>query len=190
MITKLEVFDFDGTLINSPQKEIGIELWSKLKGIPYPYQGWWGRTESLDLTVFDIKPFPKILSILNNAIKDENTLVVILTSRREKLRKNVEAVLDINMIKVDKLDMKTYEKSKGERLLVYLEYLDDLKEINVYDDRDSDLESYLSIKDNPIFNDKVFNIYRADNGNISLIGTNTNSLLSMINEEIKNILKK
>ena len=187
MIKKLNAFDFDGTLINSPEKDNGIKLWSKLKGIQYPYQGWWGRVESLDLTIFDIKPFPNVLSALNNAIKDDDSLVIVLTSRREKLRPSLQAILDINMINVDKLDMKTIELTKGERILKYVEKYPELKEINVYDDKDSDIDSYKQIISS-IPQDIVFNIYRANNGKLTLVGTNENSLLSIINEEIEKIL--
>jgi hypothetical protein len=189
MIKRLYAFDFDGTLINTLNFEKGKLIWEKFYNKIYTYSGWWGRPESLDLTVFNIKPFPKIFSILNDAIKDDESLVIILTSRREKLRPSLQAVLDINMINVDKVDMKTIELTKGDRILEYLKKYPELEEINVYDDRDSDIESYMQTI--PLIPQGiVFNIYHADKGELELISSTKNSILSIINEEIQNLIKK
>ena len=146
MITRLCAFDFDSTLIDSPQKESGKIQWSEKMGKPHPYQGWWGRPESLDLNVFDIKPFPKILNLLNKDISTPATYTIVLTSRQEKLRPLVQKVLDVNNIRVDKLDMQRDQRTKGQKILDYSKKFRDLREINVYDDRDTDITSYEEIR--------------------------------------------
>lgn len=189
MIKRLIAIDFDGTICDSPEPEEGKKKWEEKYDKKYPYQGWWGRPESLDLDVFNIKPFPEVLKILKKEMKHEDTHVIILTSRVEKLRSKLQAVLDYNNIKVDKLDMKRNEKTKGEKILDYIDYFEDLEEISVYDDRDSDIESYKSIVDK-IPKNIVFNIYQADKGNLTLIPTNKKSLSSILNEEIQKILNE
>jgi hypothetical protein len=185
---RLAVFDFDGTLINSPEKESGKIEWSEKTGQPYPYQGWWGRPESLDLNVFDIKPFPSVLHQLKKEIVLPNTYVIILTSRMEKLRPQVEAVLNKNNIKVDRVDMKRAEGDKGKKVLRYVQQMPDLKVINVYEDRDTDIASYEAIR-NQIPEGIEFNIYIANKGTLALTeSSRSHNLLCIIQEELKKII--
>ena len=187
MITKLAVFDFDGTLIDSPEPEIGKPHWSEKTGTPYPYQGWWGRPESLDLNVFDIKPFPSVLMQLKKEIVLPNAYVIILTSRMEKLRPQVQAVLDVNNIRVDKLDMKRAEGNKGIKVLRYIQQFPELKKIDVFEDRDTDLEAYEAIR-TQIPEGIEFNIYVANNGTLALTeSSRARNLLCIIQDEIKKL---
>lgn len=186
MTKRLAVFDFDGTLMNSPEPEQGKVQWSEKMGKPYPYSGWWGRPESLDLEVFQIKPFPSVLNQLKKELTTPDTYVLILTSRMEKLRTEVQAVLDANSISADKLDMKRAEGNKGVKVLRYVQQFPDLEEINVYEDRDIDIEAYENIR-NQIPEGIVFNIYLAANGKLSLLEAES-KLLSIINEEIQKFI--
>ena len=36
-ITKISIFDFDGTLVDTPKPEGGIEQWEKINGCVYPF---------------------------------------------------------------------------------------------------------------------------------------------------------
>jgi hypothetical protein len=186
MIKRLAVFDFDGTLINSPDPGNGKQFWQDKMGRQYPYSGWWGRPESLDLDVFEIKPFPSVLNQLKKEQSTPDTFVLILTSRMEKLRPQVEAVLEKNNIVVDKVDMKRAEGDKGIKVLRYVQQFPNLEEINVYEDRDIDFEAYERMK-NKLSDDIVFNVYKADHGKLSLLETE-NKLLNIINEEIQKLI--
>lgn len=187
MIKRLIAFDFDGTLANTASPEEGKPAWEKHYGKPFPHIGWWGRPESLDLDVFDVKPFPSVFNQLKREVATPDTYVIILTSRMEKLRHALQAVLDANGIVVDKLDMKHDELSKGEKILNYMNEFPDLREISVYDDREGDIESYRSIRSR-MPEDISFNIYLADNGSFRLIEYES-KVLKIINEEILNIFK-
>ena len=186
MITRLCAFDFDSTLIDSPQKESGKIQWSEKMGKPHPYQGWWGRPESLDLNVFNIKPFPKILNLLNKDVSTPATYTIILTSRQEKLRPLVQEVLDVNNIHIDKLDMQRDQRTKGQKILDYTKKFPDLREINVYDDKDSDIISYEGIR-NSLPEDIKFNIYLANQGSLTLVEAES-KLISIIKEEVQNFV--
>jgi hypothetical protein len=187
---RLAVFDFDGTLMNSPEKEVGIPQWEKVKGQPYPYKGWWGRRESLDTEVFDIKPFPLVLAQLEKEKATPDTQVIILTSRMEKLRSEVEKILDANGIVVDDVILKRGNEDKGDIILKIEKYNQDLKEIVVYDDfadRDAGkIAEYTKIKD-LLKPDVQYTIYYVNNDSISLLES-SNSLLKIINEEINNFV--
>lgn len=188
MIQRLVAFDFDGTLINSPEKEEGKRFWSYKKNAPYPYDGWWGRPESLDLEVFDIKPFPSVLSQLKKELITPNSYVIVLTSRMEKLRPQIEAVLEKNNIHVDKVDMKRAEGDKGKKILRYVQEMPDLKTINVYEDRDTDIASYEAIR-SQLPEGIEFNIYVANRGTLALTeSSRAQNILCIIQEEIKKII--
>jgi len=185
MIKRLAVFDFDGTLMNTPSPETGKAEWSEKTGKPFPYVGWWSKRESLDLNVFDIKPFPSVLNQLKQEKSTPNTYVIILTSRMDSLRPELEAVLNKNGVQVDRVDMKRANKTKGEKLLQYIEELPDLETIDVYEDRDSDIQSYEAIR-NQIPDGIEFNIYLATKGYFGL--TESSRLLNIIRDEIKKLI--
>ena len=182
MITRLCAFDFDATLMNTPEKETGQRFWFYKMGMPFKYQGWWGRPESLDLDVFDIKPFPKVLNTLNKDVSTPDTYVIVLTSRQEKLRPLVQVVLDKNNIHVDKLDMKSDQRTKGQKILDYITEFPELREINVYDDKDTDIATYEAIR-NLLPEGIKFNIYVAKQGELTL-----DEVTNIVAEEVKNFV--
>jgi hypothetical protein len=70
----------------------------------------------------------------------------------------------------------------------YVNKFPDLKVINVYDDRDTDIEAYKEIR-NKIPNGIEFNIYTADEGTLVLTESSRNcNLLNIIQDEIKNLI--
>jgi len=143
-IKRLYVFDLDGTLMNSPMPDEGKLLWKEKKGVDYPHLGWWGRAESLDIEVFNIMPIARIEAIFRSQIDCEDTYCAIMTSRMEKLRPQVEKVLIKTGLIVDELIMKRSAKSKGEKLLRLAKKFLNLELICVFDDRDTDIASYLN----------------------------------------------
>jgi hypothetical protein len=186
---RLAVFDFDGTLMNTPEAEDGKRVWSETKGEDYTQKGWWSKRESLDTNVFDIKPFPDVLAQLNREKATPDTLVVILTSRMERLRPQVENVLKLNNIVVDEVILKEGNEDKGDVILKIAIYNPDLMEIVVYDDfMDKNavkIAEYTKII--PELRPEIqYTLYYADNGKISLLES-TNIILKMISEEIQKI---
>lgn len=113
---KIEFFDFDGCLINSPLPETGKPEYLKKTGTPYPHEGWWGRAESLNLDVFDIQPFYKMDLLFKKAAQDPDSRVVLLTNRRGKLEKHIRAILDKHNYKFDIYNLQNSNEDKGQRL--------------------------------------------------------------------------
>lgn len=186
---RLAVYDFDGTLFNSPEPLEGKPMWEKFYGQPYPHKGWWGRKESLDTDVFDIKPFPSILAKLQEDMADPNTDTIILTSRMEKLRPELENILKLNNINVDELITKKGRDDKGDVILKIAQYNPDLEEIVAYDDfagkMPNKIAEYTKIRDKLPENIQYHIIY-VEEGRTQLMET-TNILLKMIQEELGNI---
>ena len=103
-VTRLEVFDFDGTLISTPLPETGKPQWEKATGKEYPHVGWWGRAESLDSEIFEMRPLPQVQAAYKEATSRSDTMVIMLTGRRNKepLMGLVKGILDSKGMKFDR----------------------------------------------------------------------------------------
>jgi len=184
---RLTIYDFDGTLINTYSPEIGKPMWEEHYNKQYQYKGWWGRKESLDTDVFDIKPFPNVLAQLNKEKATPDTQVIILTARMEKLRPFVEKILNDNNIVVDDVLLKRGGVGKGEVILKIADYNPDLEEIIVYEDfmdkNPEKIAEYTDIKDQLSDNINYVLMY-VENGNISPLEESGKKISEIINEEI------
>jgi len=186
MITKFAIYDWDGTVSNSPKPSSGKRDWEKAKGIPYPHIGWWGRKESLDLDVHDFNLYSDIVKRLKSDIASPETYVIILTSRQEKLRPELEKILVEKGIRVDKLVMQKGRDSKGDVVLGFVSKMPDLKQVDVYDDNyEREIVSYLSIRDK-MPKGVVFNIHYVNNGETELVESN-DVITHIIREEIEKL---
>ncbi len=96
---RIIAFDFDKTLVHTQEPEEGRKIWLKETGEIFPHDGWWGRPESLDLKIF----YPAIngwtYKYYTQAIEEENSYVILATGRIEKLRKQVQDILDFHDFK-------------------------------------------------------------------------------------------
>lgn len=88
---ELHVFDFDGTLVNTPIPEDGMRQYYDETGEQWPFQGWWGRAESLapPLTM-DAGP---ALDEYRASATRSDVARIMMTGRRSKLKASVEAVM-------------------------------------------------------------------------------------------------
>ena len=84
-ITKISIFDFDNTTMDTLNPEIGRPIYKEKTGKDWPFKGWWGRPESLDMNVFDFKPLPQVKSDYNEEVVNDSTLMISITVRRKKL---------------------------------------------------------------------------------------------------------
>lgn len=94
--TKLSVFDFDGTLIDTPLADKGRAEYEKKTGKPWPHKGWWGQEDSLDMNIFDMKPIPSVVADYKKERANPDAMVVMLTGRIQKFGHKVKAILDAN----------------------------------------------------------------------------------------------
>ena len=83
--------------------------------------------------------------------------------------------------------MKRAEGDKGIKLLRYVDKLLGLMVINVYEDRDTDIASYVAIR-NQIPENIEYNIYVADNGTLALTESSRGqNRLELILERIRKL---
>jgi len=167
-IKRLVFMDFDKTLFNTPMPEGGIEKWEEAKGKKFTHEDWWSRPESLDLSIFNIKPFPTILNQLRDDTARRDTYTVLLSSRIEQLKSYIKRILIKNKIHFDSISLsKDINDNKAKRIKEYLDKFPSVTEIAVYDDRKKELTLLSELK-KEIGDDITVNIYKVDNDKISL----------------------
>lgn len=97
---KLICFDFDKTLIYTAEPEEGRKLWLKEKGENFPHPtGWWSKPETLDMSVFYPSMNEWTYKHYLKAISDEDNYVFVATGRMDKLKNEVQAILDFHDFK-------------------------------------------------------------------------------------------
>lgn len=158
--TKVAFFDFDGTLINSPTPEKGKIIYKEKTGVNYPFEGWWGRGDSLDSDIFDIKPFNKVIKYYNKYINDPDCLICLLTNRIIKLKPFVTKILDNNNLYFDEYLFKVND-TKIERIEKILEKHKKINHICVFDDDIKEISNFINYANNSNIN---FDIYQIING--------------------------
>ena len=166
-----------------------VPAWKEKTGEEYPHKGWWGRKESMDSDVFDIPLYPNILALLQKDKAEPDTHVIILTSRMEKLRPQMERILQDNGLTVDEVIMKRGNEDKGDVLLNYVKNNPELQQIDMYDDfaegMQHKIDEVVKIKD--ILPPEIeYNVFYVEDDKTRLMES-TNILKKMISEEIINL---
>jgi hydroxymethylpyrimidine pyrophosphatase-like HAD family hydrolase len=143
-IKKLVCFDFDDTLCNTVQHDDGKVIWREKFGVEYPHRGWWSKPESLDMDIFPVTVNPYVYQEYLKAVSDPDNYVILATGRIEKLRPEVEAILDNLNLAFDAVylntggDTFTFKRRLFEKLISKI----DPQEFIIYDDRYEHLEEF------------------------------------------------
>lgn len=101
-ITKIDVFDFDGTLINTPLPDDGKETYKEKTGKEWPHKGWWSKEESLDMNIFDMPIIDSVIKAHQKEHGRPDTLMVMMTGRLPHLSNEVEKILKSKGLLFDK----------------------------------------------------------------------------------------
>lgn len=105
MKKRLVIYDFDGTIFFSPNKEQGEKICAK-NGMNWMHTGWWGRKESLLPPIVEKNP-PKSQynEIVNEAYlkdkKDKNCSVILMTGRPFYMEKRIKEICENNNMLFD-----------------------------------------------------------------------------------------
>lgn len=103
-ITQLYIFDFDGTLFNTPDPKEGRKLYEKCFGKKWERRGWLGWPESL---LPPIKPRPgPALPEFREHIGCAGSLIVIVTGRIERTKAAIVRVLENFQVYPERLLLK------------------------------------------------------------------------------------
>ena len=144
-VTKLAIFDFDGTLVDTPLPDLGRIQYKEKTGKDWPHVGWWGKAESLDTKLFDMKTVDMVISDYEKEVVETETAVVMLTGRMIKLASYVESILHEKGLKFDE-----YHYNRGgatfDAKIMTLEKLlkkyPDVTTISMWDDRDLHIDGF------------------------------------------------
>lgn len=96
MIKKINIFDFDGTLCNSPlPSDEAKAQWEKVHDRKWPHKGggWWSKIESLCLDTFDLSLIEYVKQDALISINDPECYTVLLTGRIPIFQKTVKEIL-------------------------------------------------------------------------------------------------
>lgn len=104
MSKKIYAFDFDGTLFFTPEPEEGKKIFKLVTEIDWPHRGWWSKKETLDLNIFSIPINPWVYREYLRSIS-EGSMVILATGRMEKLRNDVENILNSNNLSFDEVHL-------------------------------------------------------------------------------------
>ena len=147
MYDKLVCFDFDGTLFHTPEPHEGKQIWLRETGIVWPYNGWWGKAESLNTDVFYIPVNEYVLARYKEAVADPKTYVILATGRLQKvagMRACIDKILTQHNITFDEVhlnwgsDTYNFKTRLFEQLMSKLK----IKEFTMYDDRHEHLVKF------------------------------------------------
>ena len=146
-ITRLECFDFDGTLIATPLSDVGIPIWEKVYKKKFPYNGWWGQVESLDTDIFEMNVIPQVGTAYQKAKARPDTMVVMATGRQNvpELTSAVKGILDSKGMTFDEYRFNTGGDTgdiKRYQLNVILGANLNITEVILYDDREVHFEMF------------------------------------------------
>jgi len=137
-ITKIAIFDFDGTLVSTEVPQTGKQKYEEKTGKPWPHIGWWGKAESLDTEIFE-SPLVDMVKEAYDKIKlEEETLMVMLTGRMIKLSTQVEKILELHGLEFDEYHYNkggATDVAKMKTIDMLLRKFNDVDEIILFDDR-------------------------------------------------------
>jgi|AntRauMFilla1563_2_1112583.scaffolds.fasta_scaffold00263_8 hypothetical protein len=97
----LNIFDFDSTLVDTQIPETGKAIWLEKTGKKWPHIGWWSKPESLDCEVFEQPVIEAVIEEYKSLSSKPNSHNIMLTGRRTKLHKEVEAILEKHKLVFD-----------------------------------------------------------------------------------------
>lgn len=139
--TKLKIWDFDGTLIDTPLPENGKPLWLEATGKPWPHEGWWSKVESLDMDIFEMPTIPCVIEDYEKHTGQDGVFMVMLTGRRAKrpLEEATRKILDSKGLTFDRYyhnNGAATEDNKMWRIEELLSEFPTIKSLEMWDDRD------------------------------------------------------
>jgi len=144
-ITKISIFDFDGTLMRTPHPEDGKKEWENFYNKDYPHIGWWSKPESLDDAVFNIEPIESTVTDYLKEMGNPNTLVIMLTGRLPHHHDQVIELLMTHNIVFDEYHYKETGDTLGSKLHTIISLLNkypNVSSIEMWEDREPHATSF------------------------------------------------
>jgi hypothetical protein len=137
---RLISFDFDDTLCHTPKPEEGEKIWKEKTGTDWPYNGWWGRPESIDPEIFYVPLNQWVYAKYLEAVADPDNYVILATGRlkkKEGMLDNVMSILNQHNLSFDEIHLNWGGDTYNFKTKLFEEKIEELgvKEFVMYDDR-------------------------------------------------------
>lgn len=138
---KLISFDFDKTLFLTPEPEFGKDIFLEKTGKVWPHIGWWGKSETLDLKIFDIPLNQWVYSKYVEFSDIEENFMILATGRLMKVDgmfDNVNKILDKNSIEFNEVHLNWGGDTLKFKLKLFEQKIQSLgvEEFIMFDDRE------------------------------------------------------
>jgi hypothetical protein len=144
-VTKIFLIDFDGTISRSPNRKEAEIIYKEKVGEDWPFKGFYGRNESLDMNIFDFPPIQSTVDVVKKHYGQPNTKVFLLTGRVPKNSQAVEKILDSYGVKFDDYFYKTSHDTLDFKLKKMSELLvqyPDTQEVTLFEDRKEHFDAF------------------------------------------------
>lgn len=153
MKSRIVVYDFDGTIFDSPNEELGRVRYQQLTGAKYPHRGWWSRHESLNPPLVPTLPDDSWYrcNIVEKYFEDryrQDTMMVLITGRMCKFESRILQILNHKNIKFDQYHFVDKRDLQGNNTLqIKCQKINRLikpfhNTIELWDDREEQIEVY------------------------------------------------
>ncbi len=144
---RLISFDFDDTLCHTPKPEDGKTIWFEKTGTVWPHNGWWGKSESIDMDIFDIPVNQWVYKKYLEAISDPENYVILATGRLKKspgMIENVQRIVNYHNLSFDEIHLNWGGDTYKFKTLLFEQLIEKLevKEFTMYDDRQEHLVKF------------------------------------------------
>lgn len=152
----IHMYDFDGTLFDTPLPNSGMQIYENRKEVSFPFENsWWSTKESLDMEVFDIAPGPAYEDFYKSVEINNDTsspvLTMMMTGRNVAIK---DAVLDILRVHEMEPHLAIFKPDyfpastlayKIEALYVLVNKFPNLEEIIIWEDRLQHAEAFRNL---------------------------------------------
>lgn len=144
---KLYSYDFDQTLCFTPDHIEGKKIWESNTGLTWPYNGWYGKSETLDSDVFYIAKNEWVYSEYLKSINDEDAYNIMATGRLAKIkdmRENIDKILDQHNMTFDEVHLNWGSETFKFKCTLFENLIDKTKcdEFIMHDDRIQHLKAF------------------------------------------------
>ena len=140
----LYVFDFDGTLFDTPGPIEGKKEYLLATGRPWPQGGWYSRSETL-MPPLKVYPGPALHQFRTHCGRS-GSVTVVLTGRLERSRDAVERVLAAGGVRADRVILKNMDMAtedfKNHVISSLLVEFPKIKHVKIWEDLPENLSAF------------------------------------------------
>ncbi len=149
-ITKIAIFDFDGTLFRTPLPEEGKPVWLDKMGSEWPHKGWWSKRDSLSMEVFDIPLIDEAYQSYLEHYDRDDVLMIMMTGRITPLSQQVKDIIHANELKFDRYEFCDAHETLTFKLRKLRELREEFPEVTEFlmlDDREPHIQEFIEFFD-------------------------------------------